>query len=171
MTQTDALKTLQGKLWHTTSKSRFEGIREYGSILVNPPENLVPNGERWHTGEGPIHYPCVRYLGGVSLFDFHDFCPDTYDHEYPSSTWQTFVPICSQCGWDSAVWLEIDREKVSDAFISGEKLLKTWNEDKLHKHTLMPIIEAAHLGDLPISAVARVLLYKQGWAEFKPIDL
>ena len=171
MTQTDALKTLQGKLWHTTSKSRFEGIREYGSILVNPPENLVPNGERWHTGEGPIHYPCVRYLGGVSLFDFHDFCPDTYDHEYPSSTWQTFVPICSQCGWDSAVWLEIDREKVSDTLISGEKLLKTWDEDKLHGHNLMPIIEAAHLGDLPISAVSRVLLYKQGWAEFKPIDL
>ena len=104
------------------------------------------------------------------MFDFHDFCPDTYDHKYPMSSWQTFVPICSQ-GWDSAVWLEIDREKVSDALISGEKLLKKWDEDKLHRHSLMPIIEAAHLGDLPISAVARVLLYKQGWAEFKPIDL
>ena len=167
MTPTDALKTLQGKLWHTTSKSRFEGILKYGSILVNPPENLVPNGERWKTINGEC--PCVRHLGGVSLFDFHDFCPDTYRRKYPSSSWQNFVPI--QYGWDSAVWLEVDREKVSDALISGEELLKKWKEDKLHRHNLMPIIEAAHLGDLPISAVARVLLYKQGWAEFKPIDL
>ncbi len=168
LTPTDALKTLQGKLWHTTSKSRFEGILKYGSILVDPPENLVPNSERWKTRIGPDGYSYVRHLGGVSLFDFHDFCPDTYDLKY-LARWRDFVPICWP--WDSAVWLEIDREKVSDALISWEKLSKMQDEDKLHRRSLMPIIEAAHLGDLPISAVARVLLCKQGWAEFKPIDL
>ena len=106
------------------------------------------------------------------MFDFHDFCPDIYGRKYPSSSWQRFVPICIDLGWDSAVWLEIDREKVSDALISGEELLNMRkNDDKLRQRNLMPIIEAAHCGDLPISAVARVLLYKQGWAEFKPIDL
>ena len=163
MTPTDALKTLQGKLWHTTSKSRFEGIRKCGSILVNPPENLVPNEDRWHG--------VVRHLGGVSLFDFHDFCPDTYDRKCQVSEWQRFVPICIDRGWDSAVWLEIDREKASDALISGKTLSKKWKEDELYGHTLVRTVEVAHLGDLPISAVARVLLYKQGWAEFKPIDL
>ena len=166
MTPTDALKTLQGKLWHTTSKSRFEGIRKCGSILVSPPENLVPNEDRWNG--------LVRHLGGVSLFDFHDFCPDTYDRKCQVSEsrrgeWQRFVPI--QHGWDSAVWLEVDREKVSDALISGEELSKKREEDKFYRHWLIRFIEVGHRGDLPISAVARVLLYKQGWAEFKPIDL
>ena len=169
MTPKDALKTLQGKLWHTTSKSRFEGIRKCGSILVNPPENLVPNEDRGH---GVVRH----FFGGVSLFDFHDFCPDTYDRkcqvsEWQRSEWQRFVPICIDRGWDSAVWLEIDREKVSDTLISWKTLSKKKKEDELYGHTLVDIIEVAHPGDLPISAVARVLLYKQGWAEFKPIDL
>ena len=30
------------------------------------------------TGEGKEHYPYVRTLGGISLFDFNQFEPDSY---------------------------------------------------------------------------------------------
>ena len=162
----DAIKMLQGKLWHTTSECRFKGIRKAGAIQVNP---NIDNNERWKTSQGLHFWPYVRKLGGVSLFDFRDFDPDAYDQKCPSSSWRSFVPICRR--WKSAVWLEIDREKVRDELIPGDKLLNRWKEDKAGKHTLMPHIEVAHIGDLPISAVSNVLLCQRGTAGFQQLNL
>ena len=57
-------------LWHTTSIQRFKKIVESGLILVYPD---IPDTERWCTRGGEEHYPFVRHLEGISLFDFKDF--------------------------------------------------------------------------------------------------
>ena len=65
-------RELWGGVWHTTHPERFLSILNDGAILLEPP---IPNDERWGVGLGPDHYPFVRSIGGVSLFDFRDFDP------------------------------------------------------------------------------------------------
>lgn len=72
----EAMETLRGGLWHTTSEERFEGIRSRKAILSNPP---LGEDERWGTLIGPEGWPYVRTLGGVCLFDFAGFDPEAYD--------------------------------------------------------------------------------------------
>ena len=68
------MEILNGGLWHT-NPDRFQKILERGALL---PEPDLPNAERWFTGSGPKHYPYVRHLGGVSLFEFAGFDPKLY---------------------------------------------------------------------------------------------
>src|ERR1035438_4494083 len=67
------LQRTQGGLWHTTRPERFDRILSTGAIL---PEPDILDSERW-ANAGPEHYPYVRTLGGVSLFDFDGFNPRT----------------------------------------------------------------------------------------------
>jgi len=83
------LPELCGGLWHITHPDRFKSILNSNAIL---PEPDIPEGARYCTGLGKDHYPYVRTLGGVSLFDFNRFDPDAYTEEYPLSTWAAFVP-------------------------------------------------------------------------------
>src|SRR5580698_8587302 len=108
------LPELRGGLWHTTHPDRFKSILASGEIL---PEPNIPDGERYCTGGGKEHYPYVRTLGGVSLFDFAQFEPDQYEKRCPSSSWAYFVP--HHLHWERAVWIEIDREQVAPRLISG----------------------------------------------------
>ena len=140
-------------LWHTTSPHRYNGILKAKAVL---PEPGIPDSERWKTAAGPKHYPYVRSLGGVSLFDFKGFEPESYRSAYPMSTWQEFVPYINS--WGAAVWLEIDRGAASKSLIDPKALVEKWNREKAHGHTLMPMIEAAHLGPIPIQRICRVLL-------------
>ncbi len=142
---------LHGRLWHTTTPNRYQMIIDSGFILPYP---LIPDRERWKTGKGPDFYPYVRLLEGVSLFDFEGFDPETYCEIYPLSNWQEFVPY--RRAWGQSIWIEIDRQIIKAGFIGGKKLIEKWNQDKAHKHTIMPIIEAAHLGSIPIEAFRRV---------------
>jgi hypothetical protein len=143
---------LRERLWHTTTPSRYDGILSAGSILPNP---AIPDSERWKTSRGSDFYPYVRVLGGVSLFDFRAFDPDAYSAEYPLSSWREFVPY--QRRWGAAIWIEIDRTRVGDAYIDGEALLARWKRENAQRHTIMPLIEAAHIGPIPLQAVSRVL--------------
>ena len=143
---------LQGHLWHTTTPLRYEGILREGGILPNP---SIPDEERWKTSQGPDYYPYVRVLGGVSLFDFTDFDPAGYGEKYPLSTWREFVPY--RRNHAAAIWMQIDRGKLGQAFLSGDAVLARWKQEGAYEHTIMPLIEAAHLGRLPLTAVTRVL--------------
>ena len=98
---------LHGRVWHTTIPVRYDGILRTGSIVPNP---AIPDSERWGTGLGPKHYPYVRVLDGVSLFDFHGFDAKTYSDEYPGSSWRTFVPY--RCDKGAAIWMEIDTTRL-----------------------------------------------------------
>jgi len=138
---------LRGRLWHTTSSDRYQQIVESGFILPNPP---VPDDERWGTIQGPDYYPYVRFLGGVSLFDFNGFDPESYGEKYPLSTWIEFVPYRRQ--WGKSVWIEINRQRIIDNFISGDMLLTKWKQSADYRHPIMPCIEAAHLGPISMEA-------------------
>jgi hypothetical protein len=84
------LGELCGRIWHTTTEERFEGILRSGEIS---PEPDIPASDRWSTGLGPEHYPYVRSLGGVSLFDFRQFNAQAYSKKYPLSQWRAFVRV------------------------------------------------------------------------------
>jgi hypothetical protein len=151
------LGQLRSGLWHTTHPDRFQKILEKGAIL---PEPEIPDCERWCTGGGSEHYPYVRTLGGVSLFEFDQFDPDAYRDRCPSSNWAYFVPY--HLAWERAVWLEIDRAQVPPSnFISGVDLLARWKADGADGHNIMPEIEAAYLGPLPCIVLKRAFLVRK----------
>jgi hypothetical protein len=168
------LPELCGRLWHTTHPDRFKSILMSGAILQEP---NIPDEERYCTGGGKEHYPYVRTLGGVSLFDFYKFDPDDFDDanpdayakRCPSSTWGTFVPY--RTDWGCSVWIEIDRERVASQFISGSDLLAKWKSDSAYGHNIMPEIEAAHLGPISCTAFKRVLLVRKNDNEFRHLSI
>ncbi len=147
------LDVLVGHLWHTTHPDRFVSILEDGAIL---PEPDIPESDRWKTSSGPEYHRYARNLGGVSLFDFNDFDQYGYDEKYPLSTWREFVPFRS--AWGSAVWIEIDRETVKNCLLSGGELLARWEKEEAYRHTIIPLIEAAHIGLIPTASFSRAFL-------------
>ena len=149
----DVLGVLIGGLWHTTSTDRYNSIIRDGYIL---PEPNISEAERWATKMGKDLYPFVRTLGGVSLFDFKDFDPNEYSERCPNSSWYEFVPFREI--WQSAVWIEINRDTVKDNFISGNEHIERWKAEEAYRHRIMPFIEAAHIGKIPVSSFRRVLL-------------
>lgn len=155
---------LQGGLWHTTSAERFESILDAGEISPDPP---IPNLQRWGTAKGPSLYPFVRSIGGVSLFDFSGFDESAYNTKYPLSMWKTFVPCFS--GWDEAVWIELDRSAIANGFIDGTALLARWRQQNELGRKIMPIIEAAHIGPIPISAFCRAYKFNRHNQELNEI--
>ena len=164
MNAEEAMETLGGGLWHTTSESRYEGILASGAILAAP---LIPEEERWGTRCGPCGWPYVRTLGGVSLFDFEGFEVATYEARCPSSSWREFVPF--RRAWGSSVWIEIDRERVVSGLLDGEALLARQHGESAHRHRLMPYIEAAYLGDILTGFFSRVLVATSGEEGFRPV--
>lgn len=147
------LDILVGGLWHTTQIDRYKSIISCGYIL---PEPDIAEADRWSTSMGKEHYPFVRTLGGVSLFDFKGFSAEKYGEKYPFSSWHEFVPFRES--WQSAIWIEIDRLLANDNFISGKDLLELWEKKYAYGHRLMPQIEAAHIGKIPTSFFRRILL-------------
>ena len=148
------LAELTGHLWHTTRQDRFRSIIADG--FISPEPSNVPNNERWGTSGGEAFYPYVRSIGGVSLFDFDRFDADSYSEKCPCSSWHEFVPWPES--WGISIWIEIDRAKVKDAFISGLALMARQSAENAQRHRLMPHIEAAYIGSLPKTLFKRVLL-------------
>lgn len=158
---------LDDRLWHTTHPKRFLGIREAGAIL---PEPDIRDAERWSTSQGPKYYPYVRHIGGVSLFDFDSFEGKAYSKQYSSSNWRAFVPYRND--WDGAVWIEVDRERVASSVIWGKALLDHQKASGEIGRRIMPVIEVAHMGPLPLEACIRALLIRHGAPnEFLEFDL
>jgi len=163
MTLAVILAELHGGLWHTTHPDHFKQILASGGILPDPGvSNWKAIGDE----------DCCSYahkLGGVSLFDFEQFDPESYQQRYRLSSWDTFVPYLEK--WGGAVWIEIDREKVESNLISRFDLVDKWNSDGAHKHNFMPEIEAVHLGLLPRTAFKRAFLVCKEDNEFHPLAL
>ena|SRR5258707_6506089 len=159
-------RELHGRLWHMTHPDRFQRILERGAIV---PEPDIPDSERWKTAGGPEHYPYVRAIGGVSLFDFDEFDPESYEEKHPLSNWQEFVPFRRE--WCCAVWIEIDRAHAADHFVSGADLIARWKAEGAYRHTVMPYIEAAYIGELPRTAFARAFVVRAGEASCRSLAL
>ncbi len=149
----EVLEILIGGLWHTTSPIRFRSILSDKAIL---PEPDIPNTERWKTFGGPEFYPYVRTLGGVSLFDLREFNPIQYSNDYPLSTWEVFIPYREE--WGESVWIEIDYRKIGSNLLSWAEIVTRWKEEKAYKNTIMPHIEAAHIGPIDTNFFKQALL-------------
>jgi len=160
------LKELHGALWHTTHPDRFRHILELGSILPIPDP---PNPDGWQTMDGEPYRSYAHTLNGVSLFDFDQFDPESYSTKYPMSSWDVFVPYREK--WGSAVWIEIDRERVASNLISPADVITKWNSEGMHRHGIMPSIEAVHLGPLPRSAFKRAFIIGKGEAQVRPLEV
>jgi hypothetical protein len=85
---------LLGGLWHTTRPDRFASILVTGCVSATPD---IPDRERWMASK-PEHYPFVRWLGGVSLFDFDGFEEEEYERAHPVCNWYDFVPHLGKWG-------------------------------------------------------------------------
>jgi hypothetical protein len=152
----DAIQSLNGGIWHTTSSDHFEMIVAQGFIKIRPD---ISEHERWKSSKGAEYYSFVRTIGGVSLFDFCGFDATQYSIDYPFSSWHEFVPICSK--WNSSVWIEIDLHKIKINFVSGIELLQRWKDENAYQHAIMPKIEACCLQDVPVSAFLRNLKFER----------
>lgn len=152
-TTPDVLKLLSTGLWHTTSEARFHEIVRSGSVLPDPP---IADSERWKTHLGPDGYPFVRKLGGVSLFDFRAFDPALYERDYPLSSWHEFVPF--RQSWGRSIWLQVDAEGVLANLVGGRDLVARWKADGAYRHSIMPLIECAHIGPIPTGRLRRAVL-------------
>jgi hypothetical protein len=161
------LTELFGGLWHTTHPDRFTSILNSGVILPEPPG--LADRDRWKMSAGTEYHSYVHTLGGVSLFDFYEFDPESYAKKYPLSSWHTFVPY--QTEWACAVWIEIDREVAMPKLISGSDLVAMWKEEEAYRHTIMPYIEAAYLGSLPRQAFKRAFLVREGDSAIEPVPV
>ena len=150
---------LEGGLWHTTHPDRFFGILRTGKIEFEPD---IPDKHRWSTSGGPKYYPFVRSLGGVSLFDFGEVRDKVDLAKAQRLGLGEFVPYRDV--WDVAVWIEVDREKVADSVIGCSELVALWGTDRRYGK-LMFDIEAAHIGDLPLTSCMRVLFVRHGAAD------
>src|SRR5262249_7499642 len=129
------LRNLYGGLWHTTHPERFKAILASGALLPDPE---MPDGDRWGTSQGPDHYPYVRTLRAISLFDFDQFDAEAYSERCPSSSWCEFVPYRQH--WGCAVWIEIDRIQAGPRLISAPDLVARWKADSAYGHNIMPYI-------------------------------
>jgi hypothetical protein len=156
-------KLLHGGLWHTTHPSRVLSIVATGEIMVEP--DIEEQG-RWGSHDHPSF---VRKIGGISLFDFHNFDPEQYSISHPCSSWQYFVP--HRRDWGGAVWLNIDREAVSNSFVSTDDIVERWDTTGNRAHNVMPRIEAAHLGNLSLSAVKSGFMTWNNGCEVRHFDL
>lgn len=141
--------------WHCTSVDNYSAIISCGNLL---PEPASLTG-KWGEGQGPDCFPFVRTLGGVSIFDFHGFSPEEYSRQFPSSSWHTFVPG-RQC-WERTIWIKLSRDKMPGIFLSGLDLKALQEEKSAFRNNLMPRIECAHVGPVPISAFIEVLQYEK----------
>ena len=151
---------LYGSVWHSTSIERYEKIKSDGEIKAEPD---LPDKERFSTALGDKHYPFVRSIGGVSVFDFRTFDVKKYNHQFGASNWATFAPC--RTGWTETIWIEVDILQVKDTFISGQEIREKWkNENSSRK--FITIIEGAVIGSIPSSAFKKVLLYKSIHNEF-----
>lgn len=151
---------LLGGLWHSTNRDRLELILSSGAIL---PEPDIPNKSRWCASSGPEHYPFVRSLGGVSLFDFMGYDHEMYAREYSSSV-SAFVPF--RPGMGNPVWIEINRSDCQKSIINGDDLLEKWNSEEAYGHNIMPLIEVAHIGEISTDKFLRVVEFSNGsWNE------
>ena len=146
-----ALEYLRVGLWHTTSHERFVGIKKAGKILVEPD---LPKGSRWKD-QCESYYPYVRKIGGVSLFFLRDFDPDEYSKACPMSSWYEFIPFQPNLG--TSVWIQMKTERLNGKIALPAELSERQDREEAWRHTLMPRIEAAHIGDISVDDCARAI--------------
>ncbi|MDR3577932.1 MAG: hypothetical protein P4L50_29050 [Anaerolineaceae bacterium] len=179
MTMKELLPTLKGGLWHVTRAERHSEIINSGGIDPNP--EGIPDTERWQTQHGQSGLPFVRYIGGVSLFDFINWDIDTCASVcvrglFYGCQWGNFIPMLQWNGkhLDSSVWIEINYDAVKHNLKLNEELEHLQHEERRRSgdnHTLLPCVEAAHIGRIPCSAIMRAFAVVRAYKKIQPLPL
>ena len=178
MTMKELLPTLKGGLWHVTRAERHSKIISSGGIDPNP--EGVSDAERWQTQHGERGFPFVRYVGGVSLFDFInwdiDKCAGGCVRGFYYCGWDNFIPVlqCNGRRLDSSVWIEINYDAVKHNLRLNkelERMQRAERERSGDNHTLLPCVEAAHIGRIPCSAMVRAFAVVRANKEIQPLPL
>ncbi|MDX8462133.1 hypothetical protein [Mesorhizobium humile] len=151
---------LQGRLWHAPHPDRFLQVLDTGAIVAHPE---IPRSKLW--GGTPL----VRALDGVSLFEFANFDVEEYELKYPSSSWGYFIP--HHLNWGVAVWIEIDRQSIADTYRSPSSLLQQWKDEERQAQRIMPGIEAACLGNVPLAAFRSAFVTWDNGREVRDLSL
>ena len=84
-------------------------------------------------------------------------------------SWQTFVPVRE--GWPASVWFEIDTSAVSGEYVGPKDLSERQDIEGAHRHTLMPRIEAAVIGSIPLRAIRAAYLSSEGGEDFEELQI
>ncbi len=151
-------RELWNDVWHVTHPERFLSILDDGAILPNP---NIPDKVRWKTARGAEFYPYVRSIDGVSIFDFRDFDAVWYQEHYPLSSWHEFVNLHRDFGkWTGAVWLRLNAPLIEPQTIWGKQLVAKWKEDNRLGQTIMPRIECAHIGPIPLACICQIIFIR-----------
>jgi hypothetical protein len=127
---------LDGRLWHATGPSELAGILADGEIRIF--------GNRYANS-------LSKAYGAVSLFDFGPSASDC----------DQFMNWVGWMGHQQksrvAVWLEIDRARVSGNLCDAEATLRLFREVNFSRQ-LIPGVEACHRGAISVGAIGSVLL-------------
>ncbi len=154
---------LAGGLWHTTSQRLFEAIVTDGFIR---PEPRIPDSDRY--GGRAISF--VRLIGGFSVFDIPEpFDVEQYRNDFRLSSIDEFMPY--RRDWKRSIWIKIDPVACGSAVVRGSATLQRWRDENGHRHRIMPHIEGAHIGDMPVSSILGVYSIGEGdrdWYQLVP---
>lgn len=131
---------LQNNLWHATSLRHAHAIIKSKYIKHHTLESFYPDG-------------FSRSIGAVSLFDFRN----------PSEALR-LNPEC-WTGWlgkerraPLAVWLRIEANQcMQRSIIEPHSLFRIW-QSQGQAYKILPCVEAAHVGSIPIRAITGILL-------------
>lgn len=130
---------LDGRLWHATDRDGASGIVSVGRIEV-------AFGNRY-TGS------FCRCRGCVSLFDFGPTAVAV-----PGRIGQMMGWFGRQQGTRLAIWLEIDRFKVSANLWDAQTARKEWHEPHDRPYgEFIHGVEACHKGPIPLSGIVGAL--------------
>ncbi len=153
---------LIGKLWHVTRPDLYDDILADGFIR---PEPDIPAAVRYGGSRG-ISF--VRLIGGFSIFDFPTgFDIAQYRRDCPISSLEALIPYDrDRC---EAVWIEIDATACGGAILRGPAATERWKVEEAYRHRIMPYVEGAHVGDMPVSNIAGAYLYRCGDADWHRI--
>ncbi len=85
------------------------------------------------------------------------------------SNWDYFVPYRKD--WGCAVWIEIEREQTAQNLVSATDLVVRWHAERAFRHSIMPLLEAAYIGELPRTAFVSAFLVRQGEQACQAVDM
>ncbi|KRA56656.1 hypothetical protein ASD79_16445 [Caulobacter sp. Root655] len=138
------MAVLGGKVWHSTSVAGFEAIVADGFIRAKPPVNRHQNS-------------FCQFLGRVSLFDFRE-APKLME-AVERGDWWSFTDIRPD---DMAVWLRIDHSRIdlptAASLIDEWRVAEAAGQINRTNCRIIMDIETGYAGDIPMSAVADILL-------------
>ncbi|TBE77244.1 hypothetical protein ELH01_08300 [Rhizobium ruizarguesonis] len=153
---------LAGGLWHTTSQRLFEAIMTDGFVR---PEPSIPGSDRYGGGRSVSF---VRLIGGFSVFDVpNDFDVEQYRNDFRASSIDEFMPY--RRDWKRSIWIKIDPVACGNAVIGGSATLQRWRDEEAYSYRIMPEIEGAHVGDMPVSSILSVYSIGESDQDWRPV--